>query len=235
MKPLTILKCLCAAGLLALALPLSLFAQTMTLRLSEAKGASGSTLEVPIDVAGASKVGALQFELVYNQAILAAESARAGALASDSLIEVRRDIPGRLFIALITTSGINGNGTVATASFRVTGMPGQSTSLTPDSGKAWEGITHHEVLITPVSGVLTVTGPAFPWLWIVIALAILLILLIIFIVAKKSRRKPTATEAPASAAPASAAPTGRGNFCRNCGNANPPGTRFCRNCGQPFD
>jgi len=238
MKRLTIRTHACIAGILALVSATSLSAQTMTLRVPAVTGAAGSTVEVPIEVAGASKVGALQFELVYNPQLLTAETAKAGALASNSLFDVKTDRPGRLFIALITTEGVNGTGTVATASFKITGMKGQSTSLAPGSAQAWEGITHHEVLVTPVAGMLTITG-SFPWHWILIAVAVVALLLA-FIIWRRSRRdEKSAPVTAAAAAPTRAAPptppSGGGNFCRHCGKPNPPDSRFCRSCGQPFD
>jgi hypothetical protein len=220
---------------LALMLTASLSAQTMTLRVGALNAASGSTVNVPIDVAGASKVGALQFELLYNPELLTAETASAGALASNSLFDVKTDRPGRLFIALITTDGINGDGTVATASFKVTGMPGAMVSLTPDSALAWEGITHREVLVTPMAGVLTITGPGFPWLWILVALAVLLLLLLVFFFARRSRRDSKSAAAPTSAQAARSTSPGGGSFCPHCGKANPAESKFCGSCGKRFD
>jgi hypothetical protein len=169
------------------ALVASLYAAAMTLRLPTVEGASGATVDVAIDVAGAEKVGALQFEVVYDPAVLTAESARAGALATDALIEVKTDRPGRLFIALVTTNSINGSGTVAIASFRVIGAPGKSTTLEPAAAQAWEGITHREVLVTPAPGRLTVTERPFPWLWILIGVAV--VLLVAILLKRRSRTR----------------------------------------------
>ena len=98
------LSCLFVLGLLTVACVVSLSAAAMTLKLPQMEGAAGSTVEVPIDVAGAEKVGALQFEIVYDSTVLEAQGAKAGSLASDSLVEAKTDKPGRLFIALVTTS-----------------------------------------------------------------------------------------------------------------------------------
>jgi hypothetical protein len=238
MTHLAIWKHACVTGIVVLAITTSLSAQTMTLRVPAVAAASGATVDVPIEVAGASKVGALQFEIVYNPELLTAVTARAGALASNSLFDVKTDRPGRLDIGLITTDGVNGSGTLATASFKVTGRSGVTTSLTPGSARAWEGITHHEVLVTPVAGVLTITG-AFPWHWILIAVAVVALLLA-FILWRRSKRDEksapvtTAAAAPARAAPATP-PSGGGSFCRHCGKPNPPDSKFCRSCGQPLD
>ena len=186
MRPATIVKSLFAVVALPVALVASLSAATMTLRMPQVEGAAGSTVDVAIEVANAEKVGALQFEVVYDSSVLEAQSAKAGALASDSLIEVKTDKPGRLFIALVTTNGINGSGTVATASFRVIGEVGKTTSLEPAAAAAWEGITHREVLIAPVVGQMTVVGATFRWwLWVVVAAGILALLAL----AMRTRKK----------------------------------------------
>ena len=179
MKTMTLRFKTYVAAFFALAVAASLSASTMTLRLPDTQAGTGSTVNVPIEVAGAEKVGALQFDVIYDSSVLTAEGAKAGPLAENALIEVKTDKPGRLFIALVTTDGINGSGTVATASFKVIGAPGKSTPLEPAAAQAWEGITHREVLITPQAGKLTVTEPAFPWLWIVIGLAVVILLILI--------------------------------------------------------
>jgi len=174
------LSCLVVLGLTTVAFAVSVRAATMTLKLPQMEGATGSTVDVPIDVAGAEKVGALQFEIVYDSTVLEAEGATAGSLASDSLVEVKTDKPGRLFIALVTTNSINGSGTVATARFNVIGEVGKTTTLEPAAAAAWEGINHREVLITPVVGQITVTGAATKWwLWVAIAVGILALLALV--------------------------------------------------------
>jgi len=173
------LACLCIIGLIAVAYVASVSAAAMTLTLPQIEGAAGSTVAVPIEVAGAEKVGALQFEVVYDPAVLEAQGAQAGALASDSMVEVKTDKPGRLFIALITTNSISGSGTVATASFRVIGDTGKTTTLEPAAAAAWEGITHREVLITPVAGQVTVTAAAVRWWPLAVVSAVMLAVLVL--------------------------------------------------------
>ena len=162
---------------IVLALGASMSPPPMTLRLPQIQRPAGDTVDVAIEVMGAEKVGALQFEVIYDSSVLTAASARAGALAGGAVIEVKTDKPGRLFIALVTTNGINGTGTVATATFKVIGAPGNVTPLEPFAAQAWEGLTHREVLITPVAGQLTVTKPRLLWIWIITGIAILLVLL----------------------------------------------------------
>jgi hypothetical protein len=160
----------------------------MTLRLPQMEGAAGSTVDVAINVEGAEKIGALQFDVNYDSTVLTAESASPGALATGALIEVRTDKPGRLFIALVTTESISGNGTVVTAKFKVIGAPGKVTPLEPARAQAWDGNTQREVLIAPAAGQLTVIEQGLPWLWILAGIAVLLILLVVFIVARRRSR-----------------------------------------------
>ena len=88
-----------------------------------------STLEVPIEVRGALNVGGLQLELIYDPEVLELQEVRAGPLARNALLESNSETPGRLKIALVDASGINGDGAVITVIFLPTGREG-SSSLT---------------------------------------------------------------------------------------------------------
>ena len=65
-------------------------------------------MEVPIEVRGASNLGALQLELTYDPQLLELQDIRAGPLARNSLNDFNLDTPGRVRIGEIELAAGNG-------------------------------------------------------------------------------------------------------------------------------
>lgn len=225
---------------LALASHIAL-AVTVTMRAPSLEAAAGGAVEVPLELAGASGIGALQFELIYDPAVIQPDTVTRGALAGgNALIDFNPNNAGRLIIGVATLDEIKGDGPIATARFKVVGQAGQSSTLAIKSGEAWEGASHQAVLVKTEDGTLTVVGSAAPaWLkWLLIALGALALLFILFVLIRRKRQStpaqaPTVATTPAHALPAQAAPTG-GSFCSYCGNPNVADAKFCSKCGKPL-
>ncbi len=71
-----------------------------------------ATVEVPIEVQGASNLGSLQLELVYDPQALELQDVRAGQLARNALVDFNQDSPGRVRIGAVDASGISGDGAI---------------------------------------------------------------------------------------------------------------------------
>lgn len=212
-------------------------AATLTMRAPSLEATAGGTVDVPIDVSGASGIGALHLEVIYDPAVIKADTVTRGALAGgNALIDFNPDKPGRLIIGIATLDDIKGDGVLATARFKVVGQAGQSSALGIEKGEAWEGASRQTVLVKTEAGKLTVKGglPGW-WLWALIALGVLVLLLLLFFLLRR-RKRQTAPAAPAyaSAPPASAPAQKRGSFCSQCGSANEADSRFCSECGKPL-
>lgn len=206
-------------------------AASLTMRLPTLEAAAGGTVDVPIDVAGASGIGALHLEVIYDAAVITADTVTRGALAGgNALIDFNPDNPGRLIIGIATLDDIKGDGVLATARFKVVGQAGQSSALGIEKGEAWEGASRQTVLVKTEAGKLTVKGGLPGWLlWALIGLgALILLLLLLFFLLR--RRKRQSAPAPPSYAPAQK----RGLFCSHCGSANEADSRFCSECGKPL-
>lgn len=93
------------------------------------------TVEVPIEVRGAVNVGGLQLELIYDPEVLNLQEVRTGTLGRNALLESNNETPGRLKLALVDASGINGDGAVITVIFLPTARGGGG-SLTLESVEA---------------------------------------------------------------------------------------------------
>ncbi|NQE54725.1 hypothetical protein C5S29_14135 [ANME-1 cluster archaeon GoMg3.2] len=116
---------LCLLCLVALA-----SAGGLTVSVSDITGAKGSTVEVPINLEGSTEVGSMDIVLNYDADVLCAVDVEAGALGKNALIESNTANDGAVIIALADSSGINGDGTVASVAFEVIGDAGTTSYLT---------------------------------------------------------------------------------------------------------
>ena len=116
-------------------------------------------IAVPISVKGARDLGTLHIELVYDPAILKADSFESGELAQNALVEVNPDTPGRVVIGIIDTDGIQGDGPVVIISFKPVGQQGNST-LALENVTAHSATTLIDVPTTVSSGTFAIGGGA---------------------------------------------------------------------------
>jgi len=106
---------------------------------------------VPINLQGASNVGSLHIELVYDSAMLEATGVKAGKLGRNAVIESNMETPGRAIIGIIDASGINGDGPVVTVSFKAKGKEGTS-SLTLENVEAYDAETLYDIITKTFPG-----------------------------------------------------------------------------------
>ena len=121
-------KMLVQEGLLCLIFLAS--AAGLTVSVSDTTGAKGSTVEVPIILEGATEVGSMDIVLTYDADVLSAVDVEAGTLGKNALIESNTVRDGEVIIALADSSGINGDGAVASVAFEVIGGAGTTSYLT---------------------------------------------------------------------------------------------------------
>lgn len=105
----------------------------LTVSVGDTTGTSGDTVEVSINLRGASDVGSMDIVLTYDSSILRAVEVEAGKLAKNALIESNIADEGKVIIALADSSGITGDGEVALISFEVLGEIGTASPLTLES------------------------------------------------------------------------------------------------------
>lgn len=157
MKKQTILGVLFVLIVLALFSGENVFASSVTISLGSIQAATGGTAEVPLQVTGASNIGAIQMVLVYDAAVLTPETVTQGSLAgNNALMDSNSQTPGRIGIGLVTLDGIQGDGTLATVSFKVIGAAGQSSQLSLEKVEAWEKSSYAPVLVNTEPGQLTI-------------------------------------------------------------------------------
>lgn len=204
MRKQTILAILCVGLGLALFAG-GVWASSVTLRVGSVQAVPGGAADVPIQVQGASNIGAIQMVLVYDAAVLTPETVTRGPLAgSNALLDSNTQTPGRLALGLVTLDGLQGDGTLATVRFKVLGSAGQSSQLTLEKVEAWEKTSYAPVLVTTEPGQVTVGGG--PSLGLLALLAVcgcgvllLVLALVAGLVMLRARRQPAA--APYAAPP----------------------------------
>ena len=105
-------------------------AGSLTVSVSDTTGAKNSTVEVPIILEGATDVGSMDMVLKYDPDVLRAVAVEAGKLGKNALIEANTARKGEVIIALADSSGIDGDGAVASVAFEVLGDAGTTSYLT---------------------------------------------------------------------------------------------------------
>jgi hypothetical protein len=127
----------------------------LTVSVSDTTGAKGSTVEVPINLEGASEVGSMDIILNYDANVLSAVDVEAGALGKNALIESNTARKGGVIITLADSSGISGDGAVASVAFEVIGDAGTTSYLTLE-----DVLVHNldlgEIIPTTVNGTFLV-------------------------------------------------------------------------------
>ena len=203
---------------LALAWTFPALAASVTFRVATVQANADSTVEVPIQVVGASSLGAIHLELDYDPQVVTPENVTRGALAgSNAIVDFNPDKPGRLVVGLVTLDAIHGDGDLAIVRFKVIGKSGTSSALTLENGKAWESGSLAEVLVKTEAGKISVGGFPLMYLAILIACLALLFLAFIFIlfIFFMRRRRVAQPAAFARPAPYVQAPPQRNDTFKN--------------------
>lgn len=116
----------------------------------------GVAIEVPLQIQGASNIGGLHVELVYDPDVLEATKVTPGQAAANGAIESNLGTPGRVVIGFIDAMGVDGNGTLATVSFSKAG-PGE-TALSLENVEATDADTLYETYIQASDGSFSSEG-----------------------------------------------------------------------------
>jgi hypothetical protein len=196
MKTQTLLRfCVFVCVLALLVFAPTVLGATVTLRVASVEGAPNSVVEVPIQITGANNIGAVQFDVMYDPAVVKAQSVARGPAAGDNaLLESNPAQPGRLRVGYASAEGMKSDGIFATMRFAVTGSTGQSSTLTLENSRAWE-ISHDEALVKTEPGKVTVATHYTLWLLIaaiclVSLLLMLIVIIVIWLVLRRRRPAP---------------------------------------------
>ena len=196
---------------------------------------TGSEHTIPISIIGAQDLGALQFELVFNEDILEVVDVARGSGVPPVLIDYHIIAPGLLRFALAGSEPIEGD---ARIELRVLGLAEGSGTIELIDPKAWALGTGFELLVESTPGMVTVTaGLPFSGILIIAAALLLLVVLIALITLiirrrkKKALGKPENKTVPPQTGQRPQAPPSNKRFCQQCGQQLPVSVAFCDQCG----
>ena len=122
------------------------------------QAASGTTVEIPININDATGIAGFQFTVSFNNSVLNATGVVAGSLTSGWMITPNTTVPGQVTVAGAdsTLTGISGgSGSLIKLIFNVTGSAGSSTNLNFIASKIVSN-TGGEISFTTENGSFTV-------------------------------------------------------------------------------
>jgi Cohesin domain len=175
------------------------------------EGAPGKEVAVPITLKGvkeAKGVRGMSIRLNYDPAILTFKAVNEGPLLTRAI--VRKDIdekadPGKLAFGFLCDTktpaskeftSVQEDGVVLTVSFLVNDKAtiGQKSALVLDNYRVIDTAEPpFELPVSTEEGAFIVTGPAFPWIWILIGSGILVfVVLLIALLAGRKKQQPAA-------------------------------------------
>lgn len=127
----------------------------LTVSVRDTTGAPGDTVDVPIELEGASDVGSMSIVLTYDPDVLMAVAVEGDELGKNAMIEANTAREGEVILALADSSGMNGDGAVATISFEVIGDVGSTSPLTLEKVSVSD-VDMVEIITTTESGTFSV-------------------------------------------------------------------------------
>ncbi len=181
-------------GMIVLSAPVGR-AASVTVRVESVEGASGGEVVIPVTVQGASGIGALHLELIYDAAVLEALAVEKGTLLGDDvLLDFNTSEPGKLVIGLVSLEAIEGDGAVVMTRFTVRGTEGQSSPLRLENAKAWDSVTRLDLFVTSEDGEFTVSPAAISSSSLVVLAVLPIVILLALLFILRRRRRPLGEE-----------------------------------------
>lgn len=175
------------ATLLLLASPA--FAVNAELNIADVSGATGSSVEIPINLKSSVGIGSIDVVVSYDANMLQLESVEKGSLSSNSMIDYNAKTSGSVAIAMVDSGGVKGEGSVAVLKFKVLGKEGDRSTITIKSASANEAATLIDVRLDTKAGSFSVAGGGGIGS-LGIAVAVVVVLLAILMLIKRKGSKP---------------------------------------------
>ncbi len=119
-------------------------------------------LTMQVIAVAADNIGALEFVLVYDPALLELTGVQAGSLASDALVDLSSSTPGRIWAGIVAAEGIDGNGPLTELTFRWLQEDDGPVPLTLEAVSAYNADTLVDVIPDIVPGQAERTGAVGP-------------------------------------------------------------------------
>ncbi len=108
-------------------------------------------VKIPVDIKGASNIGSLHFEMVYDTTGLTLTSVSSGALLGNAIFKYS-SVPGRLVCGMVSSSGIKGDGSIIVITFQVLGKGEKTIPLTLENVTAYDGTSLTKLSLSMLNG-----------------------------------------------------------------------------------
>jgi len=127
----------------------------VSIKIDDMSVEQGSKSMIPVSVAGASKLGAMDIKMEYDPTVLKFVDAELGEISTNGIIESNEVSPGTVPLSFADTKGISGDGTLIELNFEVTGAVGSSTKI-EIKARAY-GIDLKDISVETKGGTITVS------------------------------------------------------------------------------
>lgn len=172
-------------------------AASVDIAVGKTQAKPGEDISIPVSLKAASKMAAMQMDLVYDPAVLEAGKIDNGPLLADNcLLESNTSQSGRIRLALISKDGINGDGVLFSSKFKVRGAAGAKCALTLENVRVWAVPKVHEnmsgmqhlvdVKANTEPGEVAVISGLPRWIIPAAAIAVVLVVLVMVRLRKKT-------------------------------------------------
>lgn len=118
-------------------------------------------VQIPVNITGASNIGSLHFELVYDEAMLDVTTVESGTLIGSSLYEYNIDTPGRIVVGLINSAGIRGDGPLILFSLQVLEKGSTAVPLVLENVAAYDASTLSRLTLSTMNGSFMLKDSSF--------------------------------------------------------------------------
>ena len=180
----------------------------LTVRVPNATGRPGTTVEIPVEVEEAVNVGGMHIELSYDADVLQATEVKPGSLAASAMLESNLSAPDRVVIGLIDAAGLNGDGAVAEVVFQVLGREDDASPLILENLAAHDATSLEVLAVEGINGTFRVIVPPtqipppppppqpMTWLYLLFLLVVVGMLMAAVAIYLYSQRGPSQPVAP---------------------------------------
>ena len=109
-------------------------------------------VKIPVNISGATNIGSLHFELVFDATKLKITAVESSSLIGNSLIKYNTDAPERIVVGLVNSNGIRGDGPLIEVIFTIREKGSETIPLTFENVAAYDASTLNRLSLSTTNG-----------------------------------------------------------------------------------
>jgi len=118
-------------------------------------------IAIPVEIENAANIGSIYFELTYDAGSLTVLGVNEVVSGGNALLEYNSDSPGRILVAMISSSGITGDVPIVMARFQSQGRVQELYSFDIENAVAYDGNSLSKLSLSTSSGDFTPKDKSF--------------------------------------------------------------------------